>query len=148
WVFPGDQYEPGSMKRHLFHAVCPLALFTLLSLSACEPLPIQDDVVPVGVDAVVADSPEAPVGEGGSHLNWAGAPRMDGVKVVATRAGAVLAAPPGGGARASPAFRAPDGPRADGTLFGYEDVTGRVIPCAAPRQHNLAAEKALTLLRQ
>ena len=50
----------------------------------------MDDIVPDGADAVLAPSPASPSGEGGAKLSWAGAPLMEGVKVVANRDSAVL----------------------------------------------------------
>ncbi|HEY8209274.1 MAG TPA: hypothetical protein VIG99_17420, partial [Myxococcaceae bacterium] len=136
------------MTRHLFPTACPLALFTLLSLTACEPLPILDDLVPVGADAVVADSPVEPRSESGARLSWSSAPLMEGVKVVVNHDSAVLIVPEVAGARDYRAFRVPEGTDIFGNLLGYEDVSGTVVHCAGHRQHNDVAGKRYTLLRQ
>jgi len=135
----------GSMVRHLFLIACPVAL---LSLLACEPLPDPDPFAPDGPDAVVAASPQAPPDEAGGALGWAGAPLMQGVKVVVNRDSAVLVVPPIGSANDYRAFRVPAGTRIEAGLFGDEDVIGTVVHCAGSRQHNDAQAPARTLLRQ
>src|SRR5262245_2305083 len=124
------------MVRHLFHAGCPAALLALLPLLACEPLPDPDPSAPDGVDAVVADSPQAPTDEAGAKLGWAGAPLMQGVKVVANHDSAVLIVPSIDAATDYRAFRVPAGTRIDAGLLGDEDVIGTVVHCAGNRQHN------------
>ncbi len=133
------------MMRHLFAAAC---LATLLPLAACEPLPDPDPDAPDGPDAVVAPSPQAPADEAGGTLGWAGAPLMQGVKVVANRDSAVLVVPPIDAANDYRAFRVPAGTRIEAGLLGDEDVIGTVVHCAGNRQHNLAQAPARTLLRQ
>ncbi|HYV50110.1 MAG TPA: hypothetical protein VFA20_34880 [Myxococcaceae bacterium] len=140
------------MTRHLFPAR-PAALLALsillasLSLFGCEPSPQMDAVVPDGADAVVASNPASPTREDGAKLSWAGAPLMEGVKVVANRDSAVLVVPVVDGARDYRAFRVQEGTRINADLFGDEDVLGAVVHCAGNRQHN-DVHRFLTVMRQ
>ena len=101
--------------------------------------------IPGAEDAVVADNPTAPLGEGGTDLGWPTAPLMEGVRVAPNLSSAKILVPAVDGAQDYRVFKLEPG--MDLTVqSGTERVEGGTLFCAGYRQRNDAWSGSRELL--